>query len=380
MNIIFYLGSMNNGGAERVVANLCNRLCDNNRLMILTSVRKPSVYYLDERIVIKSLDRLEELSSKIITKNIERLKRLILEVREFNADILISFLSEPCFRSLLVKRKIGIPVIICQRNDPKEEYKSFVYRSLMKWLYPKAEGAVFQTEEQKKFFPIKLQKKSIVIANPVADEYICDDYRYPLSRKIIAVGRLDAQKNFKLLIKAFQEFSKEYPDYTLQIYGEGPEREVLEKLITACDLTNRVFLCGRVKDIKKKLLEAEFFVISSDYEGMPNALIEAMALGIPVISTDCPCGGPAELISNENMGILTPVKNVKALSRAMECYASNHGLAVRYGSNAKKILTKVSPDSVTKRWILYIKEVYDKEKGIDNLKKNKRGIAIGKKR
>lgn len=362
MNIVFYLGSMNNGGAERVVANLCNRLCNDNQLMILTSVRKATVYHLDKRILVKSLDHFEKISSNIVEKNIKRLKQLILEIQRFNADILISFLSEPCFRSMLVKRKIGIPVIICQRNDPKEEYKSLVYRSLMKWLYPKAEGAVFQTEEQKKFFPIKLQKKSIVIANPVADEYICDDYTYPLSHKIVAVGRLDAQKNFKLLIKAFQKFSKEHLDYTLQIYGEGPERELLEKLITECGLGDRVLLRGRVQDIKNKLLEAEFFVISSDYEGMPNALIEAMVLGVPVISTNCPCGGPAELISNENMGILTPVKDVNALSKAMDYYATNHELAMQYGCNAKKILEKVSPDSVTKRWISYIKAVYNNRK------------------
>ena len=185
MNIVFYLGSMNNGGAERVVANLCNRLCNDNHIMILTSVRKATVYHLDERIVVKSLDRLEKVSSNIVEKNIKRLKQLIFEIQEFNADILISFLSEPCFRSMIVKRKIGIPVIICQRNDPKEEYKSFVYRSLMKWLYPKADGAVFQTEKQKDFFPTKLQEKAIVIANPVADEYICDDYTYPLSHKIL---------------------------------------------------------------------------------------------------------------------------------------------------------------------------------------------------
>lgn len=359
MNIVFYLGSMNNGGAERVVANLCNRLCNDNNIMILTSVRKSTVYHLDKKIVVKSLDHSEKISLNIIKKNIERLRRLIFEVQNFNADILISFLSEPCFRSILVKRKIGIPVIICQRNDPREEYKNFVYRILMKRLYPKAEGAVFQTEEQKRFFPMKLQQKAIVIANPVADEYICDDYTYPLNHKIIAVGRLDTQKNFQLLIRAFKKFSKEHLDYTLQIYGEGPERETLEKLIIRYGLEDKVFLCGRVKDIKNKLLEAEFFVLSSDYEGMPNALIEAMTLGIPVISTNCPCGGPAELISNENMGILVQVRDEKALAMAMSRYARNHDLAEKYGRNAKNILQKVSPDSVTKRWILYINEVYN---------------------
>ena len=362
MNIVFYLGSMNNGGAERVVANLCNRLCNDHNIMILTSVRKSTVYHLDKKIVVKSLDHSEKISLNIIKKNIERLRRLIFEVQNFNGDILISFLSEPCFRSILVKRKIGIPIIICQRNDPREEYKSFVYRTLMKWLYPKAEGAVFQTEEQKRFFTNELKKKYIFISKPVADEYKCDDYKYTLSHKIVAVGRLDTQKNFQLLIKAFKEFSKEYLDYTLQIYGEGPERELLEKLITTYGLEEKVFLCGRVQDIKNKLLEAEFFVLSSDYEGMPNALIEAMTLGIPVISTDCPCGGPAELISNENMGILIRVRDVKAMARAMEYYAQNPSLAEKCGRNAKNILKKVSPDNITKQWILYINEVYNNRK------------------
>lgn len=357
MNIAFYLGSMNNGGAERVVANLSNHLCGKHRILILTSVRKKPVYELDERIEMRALDGQEHPPGNKIKRNIARIHSLLRELKTFQAEILISFLSEPCFRSLLVKRWIGIPVIISQRNDPQEEYKSLLYQLLMRWLFPRADGFVFQTELQKTYFSERIQTKSKVIVNPVAEEYRSAEYKYPLSHEIISIGRLDTQKNFPLLIDAFQKFVKRYTDYKLYIYGEGPERIRLEAMIRKKGLEDAVFLSGRTEDIKEKLLSSEFFVLSSDFEGMPNALIEAMSMGMPVISTDCPCGGPAELIEYPDMGILVKTGDRDGLTEAMCVYAGSHETAVRYGVNGRGILKKVSLSTVAGQWENYIQEI-----------------------
>lgn len=359
MNIVFYLGSVSNGGAERVVANLTEQLIKKNNIMIITTVKKNSVYKFNKKIKIVSLDKTEINTKNVIEKNIYRINNLIDYIESFSADILISFLSEPCFRSLMIKNKIKIPIIISQRNDPKIEYKTFLYKILMKFLYPKADGIVFQTEEAKKYFSKKIQDKSTIIFNPVNEVFISSNYVYHQTKKIISIGRLDKQKNYPLLLNAFRLFIEDW-DYKLHIYGEGPERKNIEKIIKENKLHENVILHGRVNDILDEMMDAEFYVLSSDFEGMPNSLIEAMCMGIPVISTDCPSGGPSALIK-DNMGQLVKTNDTVALYKAMVYYAKNPNVALKFGKNAKKVNKLVNPELITLKWEEYIYSILQKK-------------------
>ena len=183
--------------------------------------------------------------------------------------------------------------------------------------YPFAKGIIFQTQMAKSFFPEYIQKKGFVLQNPVDSSRIPNPYIGKRKKVFAAVGRLEPQKNFPMLIKAFSEFHKEEKDYKLVIYGEGRERINIENLIKELHLENFVSLPGRNKDVLNCINDCAAFILSSDYEGMPNALIEAMCMGMPVISTDCPSGGPKEIIENEKNGLLIPVNDAQRMVQAM---------------------------------------------------------------
>lgn len=289
MRILFTTGCMNKGGAERVVANLANAFAKDNDVSIVITINDAPKYDLNKKIILASLDE-GIVGHNLITKNIKRIKNLKRFIRNFKPDIIVSFLPEPSYRVLFLSMFNKIPVIVSVRNDPKIEYKSFKSRLIMKLLYPLAKGFVFQTKEAQEYFSSKIQSKSIVIPNPVDKRFLEKNCEGQRSNTIVTVGRLEEQKNHELLINAFSKITNEIPEYKLIIYGEGSLRERLEQQIKNLKLEEKVLLPGVEKNIEEKIYNARLFVLSSNYEGMPNALMEAMALGIPSISTDCPCG------------------------------------------------------------------------------------------
>jgi glycosyltransferase involved in cell wall biosynthesis len=184
----------------------------------------------------------------------------------------------------------------------------------MKYLYKKADGFVFQTEDAAKYFEGIIKCDSKIIPNPINPKFIKEPYKGEREKNIVTVGRLESQKNQKMLIEAFGKIESKYPEYSLLIYGDGSKKEELQDLIKEKGLENKVILKGKIDDVENVIDKAKMFVLSSDYEGMPNALMEAMALGLPCISTDCPCGGPRYLMENGKSGLLVPVGNSDAMA------------------------------------------------------------------
>ena len=233
-----------------------------------------------------------------------------------------------------------------------------VFRFVGKHILPLADGCVFQTEQAKAWFPESLQKKSAVIMNQVSDAFFS---RPPAAERgeIAAVGRLSAQKNHALLIRAFSRL----PDTgdRLVIYGEGELRPALEALVEELGLSGRVLLPGQCDDVPRALGCAKLFVLPSDYEGMPNALLEAMALGLPCISTDCPCGGPASVIRSGENGLLVPTGDEEALSRAMAALLSDAERRRTLAENARQTAEGFRPDAVFRQWEAYIDSILDRK-------------------
>ena len=183
-------------------------------------------------------------------------------------------------------------------------------------------------------------------------------------KEIVTVGRLEPQKNQKLLINAFSELAKKFPDYTLVIYGEGSLRKKLEKYIESKGLKDRVFLPGAKNNIQEYIKDASLFVLSSDYEGIPNALIEAMAIGLPCVSTDCSPGGARELITNGENGVIVECRNSNELATAMARLLTDRESAKRMGTNAKKIYTRVDKNLVCNRWLDLIRDCRRRKNGV----------------
>jgi len=370
MRIFICEGNFSAGGAERVVCNLANYLVETNDVMVVSLTRTDMAYemkkdvkwgYVDKKIYNSSAPFFIKVFNKL-TKNIRRLLMLNKMIKDYSPDLVLSFLPEPSILTLLLKKVRKIPTIISVRNDPKIEYASKIYYYMMRLTYPKADGIVFQTEEAKSYFNDIVNCSTTIIPNPINSEFDVEPFKGKRKKTIVSVGRLSEQKNHHVLIEAFSKITNDFPDYKLVIYGEGELRENLENQIKKLGLEKRVELPGVKKNIKQEIYDASLFVLSSLYEGMPNALMEAMALGLPVISTDCPCGGPNFLIKNDENGILVKVNDVFELESAMRKVLSNPEKAISMGENANQINKTLSPDVINKRWHDYIKKIYDEMK------------------
>ena len=369
MKILFNCLTLEKGGAERVITTIANELIKKNDITILTLKKSDVMYKVDNKIKILTVDKKNyHLCNKITNKlkkfSIIRLFKMKKIVLNEKPDVIISFLPEPSLRIAFLKkvsRKINkIPTIISIRNDPNVEYHNFLLRKITKHLYSKINGFVFQTNDAKGYFKALLKREDnmVVIPNPINGRFLVDKYFDGERKKeIVTVGRLEKQKNHMLLIDAFYDFSKKYNDYKLYIYGDGSLKEDLKNHIKELKIGNKVFLMGQVDDVKKHIYDSSVFVLSSDYEGMPNALMEATALGIPCIATDCPCGGARDLINNNKNGILISPKCEKELYEAIVKIVDDSNLQLEFSKNGIENSKKYRIDKILILWEKIIEKI-----------------------
>ncbi len=359
MKIMFFIPGLGSGGAERVISILANSLAEKGiEIDIVSICNDKCVYNINTEINRINLD-MDKFNGNKISKIIERLKRIRLITKNKKPDIIISFLSEVnidvCFALLGIKT----PIIVSERNDPKIDPKSKIKQILRKIAYMNASGYVFQTDDAQNYFSNKIKRKSKIIMNPLSENLPTVNFE-EREKRIVSVGRLNNQKNYPMTFKAFQKFSKEYPEYTLEIYGEGNLKDDLTQLIKEMNLTEKIILKGFCSNVHKEVKNAAMFVMSSDFEGMPNALIEAMAMGIPSISTDCPCGGPKMLIKDKENGLLVPVGNSQLLLEAMKYYADFPSEARKTSEKSVLIKEKLNKAEIVNQWFNYIEEIIKK--------------------
>ena len=347
--IMLYINVIYGGGAERVMVNLAKYFSENGYdTTLVTSFRSTGEYPLAPTVRRLTLEETEIKQSRI-KRNLSRIKKLRALCKSEKPDILISFMQEPNFRAMIATRGLPVKTLVSVRNDPNKEYAGKLGWFVGKVLLPMADGCVFQTSDAQKWFPERLQKKSRIIYNAVKEDFYQVE-RTPVRGEIVTCGRLTEQKNHKLLINAFAEVQKIYPYATLKIYGEGALREELQDQINTLDLNEKVFLMGATNNVAKALQTADLFVLSSDYEGMPNALMEAMAAGVPCVSTDCPCGGPRELFAEELSDKLVQCGNADQLAEKI-CKALE---AAENGMKEKNRAEVFKPDRVNQTWKNYI--------------------------
>lgn len=279
--------------------------------------------------------------------------------------VFISFLRSQNVYSLIAAIGTNTKLVFSERMTPVKFSNKNLSASLEFKLLTFLAGIrqckkiVFQSNSVLTGYPKWARKKGIIIPNPLSDNLI-KPFKGERRKNIVALGRLTPQKNYKLLIDAFSEFSKKHSDYILEIYGDGPLKSSIEKYIEKLNLSDRIILHGFCTDVHEKIVDAGMYVMSSNFEGLSNALLEALALGIPTICTDHPPKSAREYITNYENGILTPVGNKAALCNAM-CYISeNPDKAEEMGQKATVIRDVLSTGLICKKWIKVFDEIFEK--------------------
>lgn len=353
MKILFYISNIKGGGAARVMSNIANELSKDNEIVFVTNFPAEHEYKLNEGITRVNLSQ-HELKSNALIRNYCLIKALRKVLKCEVPNVAVSFMGENNVRLLFANVGLNTKTIISVRNDPRREYPSSKFPKLTDCLYQKADGVVFQTEDAKAFFSEKVQSKSQIIFNQV-DAKFYQKIEQP-GKYIVACGRLSKQKNYPMMLRAFAEVHKEYPSERLLIYGEGEQKDDLLSLAKTLNIENVVKFMGFSSDMRNVYKEAKMLVMTSDYEGMPNVMLEALASSLPVISTDCPCGGPKMMIKDGINGYLVPVGNSNMLSiRIKEMLTDDYYLKLR--GNAFMSAEVLNPDKVYALWKDFILKV-----------------------
>jgi len=354
MHITFITRSMWAGGAERVIAELCKYLVKKKiKCNIITYDDAEVLYDLPASVKIFPIG---ECSKKKYLDKIMRYKKIREKIKELKPDVVLSMPEDIGIFVIPALLGTKIPVIVSERNNPLVMPWKKETRLFRKIFYPLASGFVFQTKEAASFFSKKIQTKGIILKNPLDLERIPIAWEKKRKKIIVGVGRLDKQKNFPLLIKAFSKFHLENNDYKLIIYGEGHLRKNLESLASSILPKGSYHFPGRKNNILDLIKDAKMFILSSDYEGSPNVLIEAMAMGMPVISTDCPSGGSSELIKNGINGILVPVNDHEKMAAEMKKLEENEEFLISLSKEAYKIREMHKDYKILESWRKYLYE------------------------
>lgn len=360
--IAVYVNSLAKGGAERVAVNLAKYFHENGFDVVLVTSRVFEDEYEEPDGVRRIIAERERGEIKNRAAYFLRRFRGVRKIWKMESpDMIVSFIGKVNFMALMTTFGMRIPVVVSVRSDPHKEYPSKLLRFLSKTLYLRAKGVIVQTVDAKRYFPSYMQKKVVILPNSLNPQFMRQRFTGTRRDEIVSVGRLDPNKNQQMLIRAFGKIAEEFPKLQLVLYGEGlPEnstRKVLEALVQELGLQERVRFMGRKNDVERQIHESRIFVLSSNVEGMPNALLEAMALGLACISTDCPCGGPRAVIRDGENGLLVPVGDTDALTRAIRRILDDPKLEERLGVNASAIRQELAPEKVNQMWMDYITQV-----------------------
>lgn len=367
MRLTLVISSLGAGGAERVMSIMANYWTAKGwkiKLLTFDDGTIPPFYKIDDRVCHIPLNIAKNSHNPVIAiwNNLNRIQKLRKAISESKPDTVISFMDKSNVITLLATKGLNIPIVVSERIDPRMSSIGKIWEQLRWWTYPNATRIIVQSQRVFDYFPLQLQERMFIIPNPVLLPKIEEDVSQHLleHQTIIAMGRFHQQKGFDLLLQAFAKLKDFYPESILTILGEGELRPELESLCNELEIAHRVYLPGRVKNPYQYLKKADIFVMSSRFEGFPNALCEAMACGLAVISTDCP-SGPREIIRDGVDGILAPSEDVESLAKAMERLMCDETERKKLAARAPEVTERFSLEKVMEMWELLLRRISEDE-------------------
>lgn len=341
LKIAVFMPTISGGGSERFAVLLSNGLAEKgNETTLITRNQQENEYELSPKVhrMILNFGSSLILNAWIFHRYIHR----------YSPDACIAVGLYPNWVAALANINLKTKIILTERSSPKEDSISWKSRLLRKILYRSGDAYVFQTPNARDFYCRTIRKRSIVIPNPIIEGL-------PMrstdpKKEIVAVGRLEMPKNYPMLLEAFKIVNNRFPDYKLLIYGKGTYEDMLLAKVADLGLLEQVKFEGFRRNVHQCIKNSDIFVMTSDFEGMPNALMEAMAMGFPVVATDCPCGGPRMLIKDGVNGLLCPVNNSKVFAERIISLLLDSNLKKQCADNAKESMSCYSLDAIMNRW------------------------------
>lgn len=359
--ILFLTTGLGFGGAEKMLTYVANQLCLRGHRIGIINLNSVPGYLNQHKQSLNNQIEIFNVSNRGsgIKRYKDDLKDSLRYARKFRPDVIIGFAERPNLLAKLIADIIKKPSIMSERGDPnRTNGRRGIANRIVAYIIDQSSGGVFQTEGAQKFFGKKLQKKSVIIPNPI---FVNSQFEYKAaeSKKIVvSVGRLDnEQKRYDIMLKAFKEFYKKHSEYSLNIYGDGSDKDQIENMIYELNLNECVVLKGVSSNPVKDIAGAGMFLITSDYEGISNSLLEAMAVGLPCVSTDHTPGGARLLIQDHENGLLAPVGDYMKIADCMCEFVENPLLADRCGKNAKNVQIRFEPKRIIDMWEDYIMKV-----------------------
>lgn len=355
--ICFIIPSLKNGGAERVVVTLANGLPTDLNIHIITFYKEKKNYNINKNIKLHhcyATSFISKNSISAISNNIKLLFRIYKIIKKENIKLIIGFTTTANILSVIIAKLLKLPVIISERANPYIFKPNKLWAKLRDIFYPKCNVLVLQTKYSKSFYENKIPPKKIaILPNPLSKPLTdLKDSSVKKENIILNVGRLDKNKSQDLLIRAFSKIN--YTNWKLVLVGEGNKKNEYQRLVTSLNLDDHVIFTGAIKNVHYYYNKAKIFAFTSQSEGFPNALTEALHFGLACVSTNCK-SGPSELIKQNINGYLIPVNNEQQLIKKLNKLTENNEIIKKMGVNASISTNKYLQSNVIKMWYKVIK-------------------------
>ena len=355
-NILFISNCLSFGGAEKMLCFVAESLAQRGHRVFIVNLRAINNSSDYERTLQGVSVITLEKDSCGKNKHIYRIEKIKEIAKAKKTDVIIGFTAFPNFYATIVGKLLHIPSIMSERGDPNRTIGNSWKDKILTFVINRAKGGVFQTDGAKSFYKKGLQKRAITIPNPIFIKGTLPNIPFEeRERSIVSVGRLDnEQKRYDVMLDAFKIFLEKNPEYILKLYGRGTDEILIKEWVEQRGLSEKVKFMGLTLQPMQDMAKEGMFLITSDYEGISNSLLEAMAVGLPCVSTDHTPGGARLLIQDHKNGLLAPIGDVNRLAEAMDEFANDSELAKKCGQNARAVVERFSPTKIIDNWENYI--------------------------
>ena len=355
LRIGFVIPSLGPGGAERVASLLANDWAAQGHEVTLATFEMPGAerfFALNNQVEVHGLAASDPSCGVVarLMKNSARVRRLRSLLRELKPDAVVAFMTEANVVAVWACQGLDVPVVISERNQPDRPGLGITHKLARRLSYPFARAIVVQTRAIAAWAEARFRIPVHIIPNPVVQTKGETRGKSHDVHRLISIGRLTHQKGYDILIRSFSALANQHPEWQLVIYGDGPDRQSLERLRAKSGCKDRISLPGLTRDSLAVLRQASLFVLPSRFEGYPNTLLEALGSGLPVVATSCP-GGSTEILANGVYGLVVPPDDISALAVALGAMMSDPSLRHAYASRAQTAVSNLEVRSVGKRWL-----------------------------